>query len=156
MLYYLQPPYYYYLPLSPIPIKPFKRGEAIPLYDHGSKPITFDIEETTKSNNNFRLALWTGRHLQITLMSLLPGESIGLERHPNTDQVIVIEQGKALVQMGDTDLALNYRREAGEDDMIIIPAGKWHNVTNVGSIPLKLYSLYAPPEHPHGTIQPRK
>ncbi|HHU24181.1 MAG TPA: cupin domain-containing protein [Acholeplasmataceae bacterium] len=156
MLYYLQPPYFFYIPLTPVPNHPFKRGEPITLYDYGPQPITFDIEETTKSNNNFRLALWSGNNMQLTLMSLLPGESIGLERHPNTDQFIRIEQGKALVQMSDTQDLLNYRHEAEDDDAILIPAGKWHNITNIGNIPLKLYSLYAPPEHPHGTIQPRK
>ena len=60
------------------------------------------------------------------------------------------------MQMSDTQDLLNYRHEAEDDDAILIPAGKWHNITNIGNIPLKLYSLYAPPEHPHGTIQPRK
>ena len=103
-------------------------------------------------NDNFRTALWTGNHLQLTLMSIPAGEDIGLEAHPHVDQFLRIEDGHALVQMGNSKDNLYFRQPAFDDFAIIIPAGTWHNVTNIGSKPLKLYSIYAPPNHPWGTI----
>ena len=115
-----------------------------------------NINEITKQNNNFRTALWTGEYLQITLMSINVGESIGLEMHPNLDQFIRIEQGYGLVQMGDDKNNLNFVRKVYDDFVIVIPAGKWHNLTNIGNLPIKLYSIYAPPQHPKGTIHRTK
>ena len=89
-------------------------------------------------------------------MSLGIGEDIGLEMHPNVDQFIRIEEGKALVRMGSSQDNLNFQREIDDDYIAVIPAGKWHNVINTGRKPLKLYSVYAPPEHPHGTIHRTK
>ena len=126
--------------------------ERVPLKDYGKQPFTIDIEDAAEDNRNFRTALWTGEHLQVTLMSLGIGEDIGLETHPNTDQFIRIEEGRGLVQMGDTRDNLTFERRVKEDDAIMIPAGKWHNLTNAGREPLKLYSIYAPPEHPFGTV----
>ena len=120
--------------------------------DFGPEPFVSEIERETIRNNNFRAALWTGEKLQITLMSLLPGEDIGFEVHPDTDQVIKIEEGFGLVEMGDNRNNLNFRRRVTDDDIVVIPAGKWHNLTNIGQSPLKLYSIYAPPEHPAGTV----
>lgn len=131
-----------------------KRNEYIKEY--GPNPLVINIEEVTNDNNNFRTALWTGRHLQITLMSIPVGESIGLEIHPNTDQFLRIEQGIGLVQMGDARNNLTFTKRAYEDYAIVIPAGKWHNVTNIGTVPLKLYSIYAPPNHPKGTVHKTK
>ena len=131
-----------------------KRNEYIKEY--GSNPLVINIEEVTNDNNNFRTALWTGRHLQITLMSIPVGESIGLEIHPNTDQFLRIEQGIGLVQMGDARNNLTFTKRAYEDYAIVIPAGKWHNVTNIGTVPLKLYSIYAPPNHPKETVHKTK
>lgn len=71
------------------------------LKDYGKRPLVVDIEKVTKLNNNFRTALWTGEHFQVTLMNINVGEDIGLEVHPNTDQFIRIEEGQGLVQMGD-------------------------------------------------------
>ena len=116
----------------------------------------YNINEVTKQNNNFRTALWTGKYLQITLMSINVGESIGLEMHPDVDQFIRIEQGCGLVQMGNDKNNLNFERIAYDDFAIVIPAGKWHNLTNIGNIPIKLYSIYAPPNHPKGTIHRTK
>ena len=124
--------------------------------DYGANPLVIDIEEVTEDNNNFRTALWTGKYLQITLMSIPVGESIGLEIHPDTDQFLRVEQGIALVQMGDERNNLNFNKRAFEDYAIVIPAGKWHNVTNIGTVPLKVYSIYAPPHHPKGTIHKTK
>ncbi len=124
--------------------------------DYGPEPFIMNINEVTKQNNNFRTALWTGNHLQVTLMSINVGESIGLEMHPDVDQFIRIEQGYGLVQMGNNKNNLNFERKVYDDFAIIIPAGKWHNLTNIGNVPIKLYSIYAPPNHPKGTIHRTK
>jgi mannose-6-phosphate isomerase-like protein (cupin superfamily) len=131
-------------------------GDPWPLRDYGPEPFVTDIEEATKRNRNFRTALWTGNHLQLTLMSIPEGESIGLERHENVDQFIRIEEGRGLVRMGPSPDRLDFQRAVEEDDVILIPAGIWHNVINTGPGPLKLYSIYAPPEHPRGTIHVTK
>lgn len=124
--------------------------------EYGANPLVIDIEEVTENNNNFRTALWTGKYLQITLMSIPVGESIGLEIHPDTDQFLRIEQGIGLVQMGDERNNLNFNKRVFEDYGVVIPSGKWHNVTNIGTVPLKLYSIYGPPNHPKGTIHKTK
>ena len=124
--------------------------------DYGPEPFVMNINEVTKQNNNFRTALWTGNHLQVTLMSINVGESIGLEMHPDVDQFIRIEQGYGVVQMGNNKNNLNFERKVYDDFAIIIPAGKWHNLTNIGNVPIKLYSIYAPPNHPKGTIHRTK
>ncbi|KOS69701.1 cupin [Lysinibacillus contaminans] len=126
------------------------------LKDYGPKPYVVDINEATKQNNTYRTALWTGTHLQVTLMSLNVGEDIGLEIHPDVDQFLRIEQGQGIVQMGASKDSLNFERNVFDDSAIMIPAGTWHNLTNTGSIPLKLYSIYAPPNHPFGTVHPTK
>ena len=89
-------------------------------------------------------------------MSLNVGEDIGLEMHPDVDQFIRVEEGRGLVEMGDERNNLDFQRNVYDDYIIIIPAGKWHNLTNTGNIPLKLYSIYAPPEHPFGTVHVTK
>jgi len=122
------------------------------LKDYGPEPFVINIERAAVQNNNYRTALWTGKHLQVTLMSIGVGEDIGLEVHPDVDQFIRVEEGQGLVEMGDSRNNLDYRRRVYEDYVIIIPAGKWHNVINTGNRPMKLYSLYAPPQHPHGTV----
>ena len=128
----------------------------IPLTDYGPNPFVVNINEATKQNNTFRTALWTGTHLQVTLMSLNVGEDIGLEMHPNLDQFLRIEQGQGIVQMGKSKDNLNFKRNVYDDSAIVIPAGTWHNLTNTGNIPLKLYSIYAPPNHPIGTVHVTK
>lgn len=124
--------------------------------DYGSSPFIVDIKKATQQNTTFRTALWTGKHLQVTLMSINVGEDIGLEIHPNLDQFIRIEEGQGLVQMGDQKDQLNFQERAFADDAILIPAGKWHNLTNTGNNLLKLYSIYAPPAHPYGTVHETK
>jgi mannose-6-phosphate isomerase-like protein (cupin superfamily) len=89
-------------------------------------------------------------------MSLNVGEDIGLEIHPNVDQFLHIEQGQGIIQMGKSKDNLNFERKVYDDSAIMIPAGTWHNVINIGNIPLKLYSIYAPPRHPRGTVHVTK
>jgi mannose-6-phosphate isomerase-like protein (cupin superfamily) len=110
-----------------------------------------DIEKKTLDNTYFREVLFTAPHSQLVVMALRPGEEIGMEVHANVDQFIRIEagQGKAI---------LNGKEHALEDgSAIVIPAGTNHNIINVStSVSLKLYSIYTPPEHPHGTIHKNK
>ncbi|WP_077620736.1 cupin domain-containing protein [Bacillus sinesaloumensis] len=126
------------------------------LKDQGKNPFVIDINEATKQNRTFRTAIWTGDHFQVTLMSLLPGEDIGLEMHSDVDQFLRLEQGYGVVQMGNSKNQLDFVREVRDDYAIVIPAGTWHNLTNVGNVPLKLYSIYAPPNHPFGTVHKTK
>ena len=124
--------------------------------DYGPEPFATNIKEVTLKNENFRTALWTGEHLQITLMCINVGESIGLEMHPCTDQFLTIEQGCGLIQMGNDRNNLNFQAKVSEDCIFVVPAGKWHNLTNIGDVPIKLYSIYAPPQHPRGTVHRTK
>lgn len=135
---------------------PYDRMYTNEIRDYGPEPFVVNIEKVTKENNTFRTALWTGEHLQLTLMSIPVGESIGLEIHPDTDQFIRLEQGEGLVQMGANRNNLNFQRRIGRDFAFIIPAGTWHNLINVGNEPIKLYSIYAPPKHPRGTVHKTK
>ena len=124
--------------------------------DHGTKPWVVDIEALTTSNQNFRTTWWTGNQLQMAVMSLQPGEDIGLEVHQKGDQFIRVEEGKARVQMGLSKTDLSYDKTVEDDWAMFIPEGHWHNITNTGKEELKVYVLYAPPEHPAGTIHPTK
>lgn len=124
--------------------------------DYGPAPFVIDIDKATKQNNNFRTALWTGEHLQLTLMSIGVGEDIGLENHTYLDQFLRIEQGQGLVMMGKRQNDLSFQQKVKDGYAIIIPAGTWHNLINTGSRPLKLYSIYAPPQHPKGTVHRTK
>ena len=122
------------------------------MQDKGPHPYVVNIEELTLSNNNFRTASWTGSHLQMTLMTIQAGGEVGLEIHEDTDQFLRLEQGSAKVIMGDSRDNLNQEWTAEDDWAIFIPAGTWHNIINLGTEPLKMYSIYAPAHHPHGTI----
>lgn len=115
-----------------------------------------DIEQATLDNDTFRTVLWTAPSMQLTVMSLQPGEEIGVEVHPDGDQFIRVEEGQAEVRMGQARDDLSEVRQLEDDWAVIIPSGTWHNVVNRGSSTLKLYSIYAPPEHPDGTVHQTK
>lgn len=150
--YWGNPPYHFDCCWQyPCQYHPYHGGNMY-LRDYGPEPFVININEATKLNTNFRTALWTGCHLQLTLMSINVGEDIGLEIHPHVDQFLRIEQGQGLVMIGEHRDRLDFQRNVADDDAIIIPAGTWHNLINTGNIPLKLYSIYAPPQHPHGTV----
>ena len=120
--------------------------------DFGNAPFVFNIEDYTKENETYRTALWTGEYMQLTVMSILPGEDIGLEVHDDHDQFIRVEEGEGIVMMGDAEDNLTFQERVEDDFAIMIPAGKWHNVVNDSDKPLKLYSIYAPREHNHSTV----
>ena len=125
------------------------------MQDKGPNPYVVNIEELTLENENFRTAAWTGSQMQMTLMNIQPGDDIGLEIHDDHDQFLRIEQGLATVLMGSSEEELE-SWDIEEDFAILVPAGVWHNVVNTGHEPLKLYSIYAPAEHDHGTVHETK
>jgi mannose-6-phosphate isomerase-like protein (cupin superfamily) len=126
------------------------------LHDYGPEPLVVNIDRFAECNPNYRTALWTGGHLQVTLMSIRVGGDIGLEMHPNLDQFLRVQSGCGLVKMGSCKDSLNIQKKVDGNYAIVIPAGTWHNLINIGNRPLKLYSIYAPPEHPFGTIHETK
>ncbi len=130
--------------------------QCINLGDYGPQPYVVNIQEAANQNYNFRLALWTGTHLQLTLMNIHAQGDIGLESHQGIDQFLRIEEGQGLVLMGDSRDNLWFQRMVYPGCVIFVPACTWHNIINTGCTPLKLYSIYAPPEHPHGTIHKNK
>lgn len=124
--------------------------------DYGSEPFVVNISRAARQNRSFRTALWTGEHLQLTLMCIPVGGEIGLESHPNLDQFLRIEEGNGFVKMGPCRDDLSYQRNVCENHGVFIPAGTWHNLINTGHKPIKLYSIYAPPQHPKGTVHETK
>ncbi|HHX52704.1 MAG TPA: cupin domain-containing protein [Erysipelothrix sp.] len=120
--------------------------------DRGKKPVVENIDSWTQDNNNYRTTVWTGEKMQLTLMSIQPGDDIGLEVHHGIDQFLRIESGKGLCQMGPSEDNLDFEVEVEDDFAIMVPADMWHNVINIGDEPLKLYALYAGPDHLPGTV----
>lgn len=110
------------------------------------KGFVDDIEDLTEANGDFRRVLYTGRHLQLVLMALQPGEEIGEEVHEDRDQFFRFETGRGEVWID------GLRHPVEGDDGVIVPAGARHNVVNTGTKPLKLYTLYGPPEHRDGVV----
>jgi mannose-6-phosphate isomerase-like protein (cupin superfamily) len=109
-----------------------------------------NIEELTTSNENFRKVLYTGAHSQLVLMSLLPGEDIGMEIHEENDQFFRFESGKGKVIINETEY------EVEDGDAVVVPAGAQHNIISVGETPLKLYTIYSPAHHKDGIIRTTK
>ncbi len=130
----------------------FSQEASAIIEDEGKKPWVIDIEEVTIDNSHYRMAVWTGKYMQLVLMSLEPGEEIDLELHPGHDQFIRIESGIARVLMGKEKDDFTFDKTIGDDWSIMIPAGYWHKIINVGQEPLKVYTLYGPPEHEAGTV----
>lgn len=124
--------------------------------DYGAEPTVLDIDAYTKQNESFRHVLWTGAKMQVTLMSIPVGEEIGLEMHTGMDQFLRVEEGSGKVYIGDSKDSLNYQQDIEDDDAIMVPGGKWHNIVNMGAAPLKLYSIYSPVEHPKGAVHKTK
>ena len=109
-----------------------------------------NLETQTTGNKDFRRVAYTGKHLQLVLMTLQPGDEIGAETHDGIDQFFRFEEGQGVVDIDGVE----HRVEDGSG--VIVPSGALHNVRNTGSVPLKLYSLYGPPEHKDGVVQATK
>ncbi|MEW2412482.1 cupin domain-containing protein [Streptomyces sp. NPDC046866] len=120
--------------------------------DIGPEPQSFDLEKAVLDNTDYRAVAWSGKYLQLTLMSIPVGEDIGLEAHPETDQFLRLDAGRGRVQMGRTKDGLDFDREVGDGWAVFVPAGTWHNITNIGDEPLQLYAVYAPTHHAAGKI----
>ena len=114
------------------------------------KAFVDDIEDLSESNRDFRRVIYTGSRIQLVLMSLQPGEEIGEETHGATDQFFRVEEGKGEVWIDGQATQIK------SDVAMVIPAGTRHNIKNTGEKPLKLYTLYAPPEHTDGTVHRTK
>ena len=109
-----------------------------------------NIEKVTVANEDFRRVLYTGKNLQLVLMTLPPGCDIGEEVHEDRDQFFRIEEGSGVIDIDGVENAV-------EDDIaVIVPAGARHNVRNTGDEPLQLYTIYGPPEHKDGIVQATK
>ncbi len=109
------------------------------------------IEDLTLQNTNFRKVIFTGKHAQLVLMNLLPGEEIGMEVHDNVDQFFRFEEGEGKVVIDGEEAVL------GPQMAVVVPAGSQHNIINTSAVShLKLYTIYSPPNHPEGTIQATK
>jgi mannose-6-phosphate isomerase-like protein (cupin superfamily) len=109
-----------------------------------------DIEKATMDNRDFRRVLYTGNHLQLVVMTLQPGDEIGSEVHEDRDQFFRVEDGEGVVLIDGKENPVE------DGSAVIVPAGAQHNVINRGSTPLKLYTLYGPPEHKDGIVQSTK
>jgi mannose-6-phosphate isomerase-like protein (cupin superfamily) len=107
---------------------------------------TTDIAAETQLNSAFRRVLFTTIHMQVVVMALKSGEDIGSEVHPHTDQVLTFVDGFALAVVNGST------QNVGPGDIVIVPAGMRHNFTNVGEEPLRLYTIYSPPNHEPGTV----
>ena len=121
--------------------------------DIGPQPQSFDIERATKGNTNYRSVAWSGRYLQVTLMSIPVGGDIGLEAHLETDQFLRLDAGSGRVQMGPAKEDLTFEREVSNGWCVLVPAGTWHNITNIGTTPMKVYAIYAPAHHTPDKVQ---
>ena len=124
--------------------------------DYGPHPFVFNINHATNMNRNFRTTLWTGQDMQLTLMCIPVNSDIGPEMHSDVDQFIRIESGYARIYMGECEDNLREVGNVNQNYAIIIPAGTWHNIVNIGTRALKVYSIYAPPQHPFGTVHKTK
>ena len=114
------------------------------------KGFVTDIEKATKTNVNYRKVVYTAKHMQLVLMRLCPGESIGAEVHPDTDQFFRFESGVGVVTINGVN------HKVGSGSVVIVPCGAKHNVTNTSTTYLKLYTIYTPPEHKDGVVQRTK
>ena len=121
--------------------------------DRGKEPYVVDIESKTVNNDNFRTTLWTGAHLQLTLMSIPVNSSIGLEVHPETDQFLRVDAGTGRCVMGPAKDEVTFEQAVEDGWSIQVPAGMWHDVINTGDEPLQLYAVYAPVHHAQGIVQ---
>ncbi len=122
------------------------------IHDIGPRPQSFNLEQETRDNQNYRTVAWSGRYLQVTLMSIPVGADIGLEAHPDTDQFLRLDAGRGRVRMGKSQDELTFDEAVADGWCVLVPAGTWHNITNVGDVPMQVYAIYAPAHHQPGKI----
>jgi mannose-6-phosphate isomerase-like protein (cupin superfamily) len=120
--------------------------------DIGPQPQSFDLEQETRENQNYRTVAWSGRYLQVTLMSIPVRGDIGLEAHPETDQFLRLDAGRGRVEMGASKDKITFTKEVSDGWCVLVPAGTWHNITNIGDEPMQVYAIYAPAHHKPGKI----
>ena len=130
------------------------RQPAGAMVDYGPGPFSEDLERAALANNNYREVIWTGPNSQLVLMSIDVGDDIGLEVHPDNDQILLIKQGQGQVQMGPSRDNLNYRRDVYDGCVVCVPKNTWHNIVNRGCKPIKLATIYSPWHHAPGVIDP--
>lgn len=121
-----------------------------------AQPYVENVFQKAVQNTNYRTEIWTGCYAQMTLMCIPVCSDIGLEIHEDTDQIIRIEQGMGLVEMGHYKDRPDFQKKVCKGDTVFVPAGTWHNVSNMGRMPLKVSVVYAPPHHPSGTVHRTK
>lgn len=138
-------------PLSLVFQNPSVFGVHIETCDFGQGSAHFNIEDATEENKMFRHVLSTPGKLQVVVMSLLPGEEIGMERHGSVDQFIRVEKGSGLAEIYAPSSHMKVPLVSG--DALVIRHGDWHNVINTGSERLQLYTIYAPPNHKPHVVQ---
>lgn len=124
--------------------------------DIGRGPWIGDIDAWTAENTTFRTVLSTGRHTQLTVMCIGPGEDIGREVHRRHDQFLRVVEGHARVELGPNEGEVEQTQQIGPGWAVIVPAGVWHDVVNTGEGDLKLYPLYSPPVHLDGAVHHTK
>ena len=129
-----------------------RKEHDMAIKDIGPEPQSFNLEQQTVENSNYRTVAWSGRYLQLTLMSIPEGDDIGLEVHPETDQFLRLDAGRGRAQLGPTRDNLEFDQEVSDGWCILVPAGTWHNVTNIGDEPMQLYAIYAPAHHKPGKV----
>lgn len=119
---------------------------AVAAQPNSPAPFIGDTAQLTREASDFRRVLHTGEHLQLVLMTLWPGESIGAEVHEDVDQCFFVLEGVGrAVLAGETS-------ELTSNSVVCVPAGTEHDFENTGAVPMRLYTVYAPPEHPPGTV----
>ncbi|WP_124065939.1 cupin domain-containing protein [Clostridium sp. E02] len=120
--------------------------------DYGPETLIFNIKQDTIRNPSFRTTRWTGKHMQLTYMSIPVHHEIGIENHPNEDQFFCVISGVGLVLIGESPYNLSISSTVTIDCAVLIPSNTWHNLINTGKEPLKVYCIYSPVLHQPGTV----
>lgn len=123
------------------------------IMDKGNDAQIFNISRLARDNRYYRIVAWTGEHMQLALMSIPQGKETGPEVHEGEDQFIRVERGVGEVYMGRAEGRITTRAIIDDNYAVIVPAGVWHNIKNIGKGELKLSTIYAPPHHPYGDIE---
>jgi len=126
---------------------------GVTIRDIGPQPQSFDIEQASKANSDYRAVAWSGRYSQVTLVSIPAGGEIGLQAHPQTDQFLRLDTGQGRAQMGASKSDLSFEQEVSDGCCVLDPAGTWHNITNIATTPMQVYTIYAPADHQPGQLQ---